>query len=69
MGRANAQLCAAIPNNDYYEQLVIDTVQIDALRNNGPLSIQGGVLNVSSLPGLGFEPDWAHLEKTAVAKV
>ena len=67
MGLANAQLCAAIANNDYYEQLVMDTAQIDGLRNNGPLAIQGGVLNVSSAPGLGFSFDWAHVEKTAVA--
>ena len=31
MGLANAQLCAAIRNNDYYEQLVIDEEQIDGL--------------------------------------
>ncbi len=68
MGRANAQLCAAIPNNDYYEQLVIDAAQIDGLRNNGPLSVSGGVLQVSSRPGLGFEIDWEHIARTAVAK-
>ena len=28
MGLANAQLCAAIPNNDYYEQLVFSTEHI-----------------------------------------
>jgi hypothetical protein len=69
MGLANAQLCAAIPNNDYYEQLVIGTEQIDGLRHNGPLSIQGGVLNVSSEPGLGFDFDWDHIARTAVAQV
>jgi len=66
MGRANAQLCAAIGVNDFYEQLVMNTAQIGGLRHNGPLAIDNGVLHVSSTPGLGFEPDWAHIERTAV---
>ncbi len=68
MGRANAQLCAAIPNNDYYEQLVMGTAQIDGLRHNGPLAVTGGMLNVSSEPGLGFDIDWNHVARTAVAR-
>lgn len=68
MGRANAQLCAAMPNNDFYEQLVIDTVQIDQLAHNGPLSVVGGMMRVSDMPGLGFDYDWDAIERTAVAQ-
>jgi L-alanine-DL-glutamate epimerase-like enolase superfamily enzyme len=69
MGLANAQLCAAIPNNDYYEQLVIDTAQIDGLAHNGPLAVTGGMLHVASTPGIGFDPDWEQIERIAVAQV
>ena len=51
MGLANAQLCAAIRVNDYYEQLVINEEQIDGLKNLGKLAIVDGDLNVSSEPG------------------
>ena len=67
MGLANAQLCAAIRVNDYYEQLVINEEQINGLKNLGKLAIVDGVLNVSSEPGLGHEIDWAHIERVAVA--
>ncbi len=33
MGVANAHLCGAIPNNDYYEELVISSQQIRGLKN------------------------------------
>jgi L-alanine-DL-glutamate epimerase-like enolase superfamily enzyme len=65
-GWANAQLCAAIPNNDYYEQLVIDTEQIEGLKDSGPLSIVDGYLTVPEEPGLGSQPDWDAIEKRAV---
>jgi L-alanine-DL-glutamate epimerase-like enolase superfamily enzyme len=68
MGLANAQLCAAIRNNDYYEQLVISSEQIAGLGSLGPLSIEGGVLTVSDSPGLGFDFDWERIEATAVAR-
>lgn len=68
MGLANAQLCAAIRNNDYYEQLVISAEQIAGLGSLGPLSIEGGVLTVSDRPGIGFEFDWERIEATAVAR-
>jgi len=66
MGWHNAQLCAAIPNNDYYEQLVIDSEQIKELKNMGPLSIVEGYLTVPEDPGAGPQPDWAQIEKNAV---
>lgn len=66
-GYAQAQLCAAIPNNDYYEQLVISSEQIQGLKGPGPLAIDGGFLTVPEAPGLGLEPDWAALERNALA--
>jgi L-alanine-DL-glutamate epimerase-like enolase superfamily enzyme len=67
MGLANAQLCAAIRVNDYYEQLVINEKQIRDLKDLGKLAIVDGDLNVSSEPGLGYEIDWAHVERVAAA--
>ena len=67
MGLANAQLCAAIRVNDYYEQLVMNTAQIDELKNLGKLAITGGFLNVSSRPGLGYDYDRADVARRAVA--
>ena len=69
MGLENAQLCAAITNNDYYEQLVMDEDQIKGMANLGPLSIVDGYLNVSTEPGLGYQFDWAELDRTAKAKI
>ncbi|MBV9812778.1 MAG: hypothetical protein JO326_08500 [Acetobacteraceae bacterium] len=69
-GHAHAHLCGAIPNNDYYEELVISSQQIRGLKNkSNPLVIEGGVLTVPDEPGLGYTPDWSWLEKTAVAVV
>jgi L-alanine-DL-glutamate epimerase-like enolase superfamily enzyme len=68
MGFANAQLCAAIRHNDYYEQLVISSEQIDGLEDLGPLAIKDGMLEVSSAPGLGVEVDWAAVERDAIAR-
>ena len=69
MGLANAQLCAAIRNNDYYEQLVMSSEQIDGLAGLGPLAIKGGMLTVSDAPGLGHAVDWQTVERDAVARV
>ena len=69
MGLPNAQLCAAIRNNDYYEQLVINDKQIDDLVDLGPLAIRDGFLTVSDEPGMGEDFDWAWVERTALAKV
>ncbi len=69
MSLENAQLCAAIPNNDYYEQLVMTEDQIAALPTLGPLAIRDGFLNVSTAPGLGYDFDWAALDRAAVAKI
>ena len=69
MGLENAQLCAAISNNDYYEQLVMNEEQIKGLDKLGPLSIVGGNLTVSDAPGLGYEHDFDALDRAAIAKV
>jgi L-alanine-DL-glutamate epimerase-like enolase superfamily enzyme len=69
-GFAHAQLCGAIPNNDYYEELVISTQRIRGLKNPAnALMIEGGFLTLPDEPGLGYAPDWAWLEKTAIAVV
>jgi L-alanine-DL-glutamate epimerase-like enolase superfamily enzyme len=70
MGMGQIQLCGAIPNNDYYEQLVISTQQIRGLKNAAlDVPIAGGYLTVPDRPGLGFDVDWGWLEKSAVAVV
>jgi L-alanine-DL-glutamate epimerase-like enolase superfamily enzyme len=70
MGVANAHLCGAIPNNDYYEELVISSQQIRGLKNaSAYMPIVGGVLTVPEEAGLGYMPDWKLLEKTALAVV
>lgn len=69
MGHENAQLCAAIPNNDYYEQLVMNEDQIKGLSKLGPLSIIDGNLHVSTDPGLGYQFDWDDLDQRARAKI
>jgi len=68
-GYGNAHLCAAIPNNSYYEQLVMDAEQIQGLKSAKHLPIVDGFLTVPDTPGLGFEPDIERLEKTAVSIV
>lgn len=68
MGRENAQLCAAISNNDYYEQLVINQEQIKGLEKLGDLAIVDGFLTVSDQPGLGFEIDVDQLDRSALVK-
>ena len=69
MGLENAQLCAAVPNNDYYEQIVMNEEQILGLDKLGTLSIIDGELTVSDEPGLGYQFDWDHLDKTAFQKI
>ena len=69
MGLENAQICAAISNNDYYEQLIMNDEQINGLSKLGPLAIVDGNLTVSDEPGLGYHFDWAKLDATALTKV
>jgi L-alanine-DL-glutamate epimerase-like enolase superfamily enzyme len=69
MGLENAQICAAISNNDYYEQLVMNEEQIMGLDKLGPLSIVDGNLTVSDAPGIGYEFDFKKLDEMAIAKL
>ncbi|WP_374623371.1 enolase C-terminal domain-like protein [Devosia sp.] len=69
MGLENAQLCAAISNNDYYEQLVMNEEQIRGLDKLGPLSVVDGKLTVSDAPGLGYSFDFDALDRIALNKV
>ena len=69
MGLPNAHLCAAIPNNDFYEQLVYSTEHIKGLKSRNELPIIAGAITVPTSPGLGLDVDWAALTKTALAIV
>lgn len=69
MGHENAQLCAAVVNNDYYEQLVINENQIRGLRDLGALAIRDGHLDVRTEPGLGYQFDWDEIERTALTRI
>jgi L-alanine-DL-glutamate epimerase-like enolase superfamily enzyme len=69
MSLENAQLCAAIRNNDYYEQLVINPAQIQGLAELGPLAIRDGMLTVSDSPGVGYDFDWDQLDRIAVRRI
>ena len=66
-GYANLHLCAAIPNNDYYEELVINTKQIKALKAKATLPVVDGFVTAPEAPGLAPQPDWAAIERRAVA--
>jgi len=68
-GHGNAHLCAALPNNDYYEELVIDTNQIRSLRKSPVLPIVDGYLTVPDEPGLGPPRDWKEIESSAILNV
>ncbi|MFH1086554.1 MAG: enolase C-terminal domain-like protein [Chloroflexota bacterium] len=68
-GWHNIQLAAAIRNNDYYEQLVIDSEQIRGLKDSGPLSVVDGYVTAPEEPGAGPQPDWAAVEQRAVLAV
>jgi L-alanine-DL-glutamate epimerase-like enolase superfamily enzyme len=69
MGVANAHIAAAIPNNDFYEQLVFSSDHIKSLNQLPELPIVDGYISVPEAPGLGLDVDWTALEKTAVAIV
>ena len=68
-GYANGHLCAAIPNNTYYEQLVFDGDHIRGLKSQEHLPIIDGYVTIPDRPGLGYEPDADWVEANAVAVV
>ena len=61
--------CAAIPNNDFYEQLVLFDRPHPVLALGAELPIVDGFITVPNAPGMGLDLDWATLEKTALAIV
>ncbi len=65
-GFANVHICAAIPNNDFYEELVINTEQIKGLKSKENLPVIAGYVTAPDTPGLTPQPDWAELERRAV---
>ena len=67
--RVRSHLGAAIPNNDFYEQLVFSTAHIKGLRKQNELPIIDGYITVPEMPGLGLDVDWAALEKIALAVI
>lgn len=69
MGLENAQLCGAVPNNDFYEQIIYDFDHIGRLGDMGALSIVDGQLHVSDAPGLGYHFDAEALDAAALSKV
>lgn len=69
MGHAELQIAAAISNNDFYEQLVIDESQIRGLRHMQELPVIDGMILADSTPGIFPEPDWDWLEKNALYKI
>jgi L-alanine-DL-glutamate epimerase-like enolase superfamily enzyme len=69
MGRENAQLCAAIANNDYYEQIIMNEEQMRGLSKLGPLAIVDGMLTVSDEPGIGYAYDFADLDQRALTRL
>ena len=68
-GYANLHLCAAIPNNSYFEALVINEKQIKGLKNQGDLAVVDGFITAPSTPGLQPQPDWNKVEAEAVLVV
>jgi L-alanine-DL-glutamate epimerase-like enolase superfamily enzyme len=65
-GYANLHICAAIPNNDYYEELVINTEQIKGLSQQSNLPIIDGYVTAPDAPGIAPHPDWSEIEAKAV---
>jgi L-alanine-DL-glutamate epimerase-like enolase superfamily enzyme len=65
----DVQLSAAVPNNDYVEVLVIDTEQIQGLKDLGPNSVIDGYMLASDEPGLGGVPNWEKIEREATLVV
>lgn len=68
-GYANLHLCAAIPNNTYFEALVVNEDQIKGLKDQGDLSVIDGHITAPSEPGLQPHPDWGRVESEAVLVV
>ncbi len=68
-GHANLHLCLAIPNCTYYEDLVIDPIDIES-RKRGPLVFKDGNFGFpEGLVGLGLEFDLEDLKKSCLSSI
>ncbi len=65
-GYANLHLCAAIPNNDYFEVLVLNTDQINGLATQDEIPVIDGYVTAPEAPGIAPHPDWSEIEALAV---
>jgi L-alanine-DL-glutamate epimerase-like enolase superfamily enzyme len=68
-GYANLHLCAAIPNNDYYEELIKTSEQIGGLAQRTDIPIVDGYVTAPDTPGIAPHPDWTAIEAKAVQVV
>lgn len=68
MGFPNLHIAAAIPNNDFYEQIVINETHIRELAN-AEIPVKDGFVEVPDLPGIEPELDWDEIEAKAVAVI
>ena len=68
-GLANLNLALALPNNTYYEDLVIDVQDIKS-RRHGPMPFNNGMV---SLPegsvGVGWNLDIADIEARSIETI
>lgn len=69
MGLENAQLCGAVSNNDFYEQIIYNEDHISRLSDMGPLLIVDGTLKIPQEPGVGYIFDPDALDANALSKV
>ena len=68
-GLANLHLALALPNNTYYEDLVIDPEDV-ASKKNGVIPFHQGTVQLpDDTIGVGWNLDIAHIEATALDTV
>ena len=67
-GHNNLHLCLALPNNTYYEDLVIDVEDIEA-KGQGQLKFENGMYSFKEqVAGVGIEYDHDELETISIQK-
>jgi L-alanine-DL-glutamate epimerase-like enolase superfamily enzyme len=66
-GIANLHLCLAIPNNTYYEDIVIDPANVRGKKNDRTLNFNKGVVSIpEGTVGIGFNLDVKDIGKRSV---
>ena len=64
----NLHLCLALPNNTYYEDLVIDVEDIEG-KGKGELKFKNGMYSFrEQAAGVGIEYDQSELENISIQK-